>query len=86
MNVLEGKDPIHAEELKLTKNKTPEFWRYFKSHKKMMIRSMSATARSKAGMPSNKSGKPVKCYSNQSENINNKLTRQKEALAKNDKS
>ena len=85
-NMLEAKDPIHAEKLKLTKNETPEFWRYFKSHKKMMIGSMIARARSKAGMPSNISGNPVKCYTNQSESINSNLTRQKEALAKNDKS
>ena len=85
-NMLEAKDPIHAEELKLTKNETPEFWRYFKSHKKMTIRSMIARARSKAGMRSNRSGKPVKCYTNQSDSINKNLTRQKEALAKNDKS
>lgn len=44
---------------------------------------MIATARSKAGMPINMSGEPVKCYTNQSESINDKLTRQKEALAKN---
>ena len=78
--MLEAKDP------KLTKKETPKFWRYLKSHKKMMVKSMIATARSKAGMPSNMSGKAVKCYTNLSESINNKLTRQKEALAKNDKS
>ena len=47
-----------------------------------MIRSMIAKARSKAGMPKNISGKPVKCDTNQSESI----TVQKEALAKNNKS
>jgi len=47
-----------------------------------MIRSMIAKARSKAGMPKNISGIPVKCYTNQSESI----TLQKEALAKTDKS
>lgn len=46
---------------------------------------MIATARSKAGMPNDESGKPLKSYTNQSESINNKLTRQKEAIAKNDK-
>ena len=84
--ILEAKKPLEAEELKLTGKETPEFWSYLKSHKKMMKQSMIATARSKAGMPIDTSGKPVKCYTNQSESINNKLTRQKEALAKNDKS
>ena len=47
-----------------------------------MISSEISKARSKAGMPKNISGKPVKCYTNQSESI----TVQKEALAKNNKS
>ena len=84
--ILEAKKPLDAEELKLTGKETPEFWSYFNSHKKMMKQSMIATARSKAGMPIDTSGKPVKCHTNQSESINNKLTHQKEALAKNDKS
>ena len=46
---------------------------------------MIATARIKAGMPNRESGKPLKSYTNQSESINNKLTRQKEDMAKNDK-
>jgi len=36
-------------------------------------------------MPCDESGNPVKCYTNQSEAVNNKLTRQKEAMTKNDK-
>ena len=83
--ILEAKKPLEAEELKLTGKETPQFWSYLNSHKKMMKQSMIATARSKAGMPIDTSGRPVKCYTNQSESINNKLTRQKEALAKNDK-
>jgi len=46
---------------------------------------MIATARIKAGMPNDESGRPLKCYTNQSESINNKLTPQKEAMANNDK-
>ena len=84
--ILEAKKPLEAEELKLSGKETPEFWSYLNSHKKMMKQNMIATARSKAGMPMDTSGKPVKCYTNQSESINNKLTRQKKALAKNDKS
>ena len=84
--ILEAKKPLEAKELKLIGKETPEFWSYLNSHKKMMKQNMIATARSKAGMPMDTSGKPVKCYTNQSESINNKLTRQKKALAKNDKS
>lgn len=36
-------------------------------------------------MPLDPSGKPLRCYTNQSESINNKLTRVKEAVMKNDK-
>ena len=37
-------------------------------------------------MPLDSSGTPLKSYTNQSESINNKLTRQKEAMEKNEKS
>ena len=50
----------------------------------MMQKSMIATARQKAGMPLDTSGAPLKSYNNQSESINNKLTRQKEAMERND--
>ena len=42
-------------------------------------------SKTKAGMPNDESGKPLKSYTNHSESINNKLTRQKETMAKNDK-
>lgn len=51
--MLEAKESINAEELKLTGKETPEFWNYLDSHKKMMTKSMIATARSKAGMAIN---------------------------------
>ena len=54
------------EEVKLTGNKTPEFWSYVNTHKMMMKNCMSGMARSKAGMPNDKSGKPLKSYTNQS--------------------
>ena len=37
-------------------------------------------------MPCDEYGNPKKCYTNQSETVNNKVTRQKEAMTKNDKS
>jgi len=82
---LAAKEATHKEQVRLTGNETPEFWSYVNTHKKMMKKCMIATARSKAGMPNGESGKPLKSYTNQSENINNKLTRQKEAIAKNNK-
>ena len=41
---------------------------------------MIESARMKAGMPSDKAGNVLRCYTNQSEAVNNKLTRQKEAI------
>ena len=35
-------------------------------------------------MPCDRSGTPLGSYTNQSESVNNKLTRQKEAIVKND--
>ena len=46
---------------------------------------MIADARNKAGMPCDGSGVPLRCYTNQSESVNNKLARQKEAIVKNNK-
>ena len=50
-----------------------------------MKRSIVHTARKKTGMPCNASGKQKKHFTNQSETINNKLTRQKQAMEKKDK-
>ena len=82
----EAKESLDKEEQKLTGGKAPEFWNYIKAHKKMMKNNMIATARLKAGMPLDTSGTPLKSYTNQSESINNKLTRQREAMEKTDKS
>ena len=82
---LAAKEATDTEEARLTGNESPGFWTYVHTHKKMMKKCMIATARIKAGMPNDESGKPLKSYTNQSESINNKLTRQKEAIAKNDK-
>ena len=82
----EAKGLLEQEEEKLTGKSAPEFWNYISARKKMMQKGMIATARKKAGMPLEASGTPLKSYADQSESINNKLTRQKEAMAKNDKS
>ena len=75
---------LDEQETRLTSTSTPQFSIYLNSHRKMMKRSMIGSARKKPGMPCDQSGNPKKCYTNQSETINNKLTRQKEALTKND--
>ena len=41
---------------------------------------MIRNARKKAGMPTDKMGNVLRSYTNQSETVNNKLTRQKEAI------
>ena len=81
-----AQETLDEEERRLTGNQTPLFWKYLNSHKQMMKKCMIAPARKKAGMPLDKSGTPLRSYSNQSESINNKLTRQKEGMVKNDKS
>lgn len=83
--LLAAKEPLNTEEAKLTGRESPEFWIYLHNHRKMLKKCMIGTARKKGGMPIDKSGKPLKSYSNQSESINNKLTRQKEAMVKTDK-
>ena len=81
------KQVLEEQEKRLTSTSTPQFWNYVSSHEKMMKKSMISSARRKAGMPDvGESGKPALCFTNQSESVNNKLTRQKEAMTKNDKS
>ena len=72
---------LDEEEKRLTSTPSPQFWIYLSNNEKMMRRSMISTARTKAGMPSDKTGKVLRCYTNQSETVNNKLTRQKEAIS-----
>ena len=79
----EAKEPLDKEEQKLTGGKAPEFWNYIKAHKKMMKTNMIASSRLKAGMPLDSSGTPLKSYTNKSESINDKLTRQKGSHGKN---
>ena len=52
----------------------------------MMQKSMIATVQEKAGTPLDISSTPLKSYNNQWESINKKLTCQKEAMERNDKS
>ena len=62
------------------------FWKYINSHYKMKKKSVICSARNKAGLPFNsESDIPMRPYTNQSESINNILTRRKEAFQKTQK-
>ena len=80
-----AEEPLKKEEEKFTGADTSGFWLYLHGQRSMMKKCMIADARNKAGMPCDSSGVPLRCYTNQSESVNNKLTRQKEAIVKNDK-
>lgn len=80
-----AEEPLKKEEQKFTGADTSEFWLYLHGQRSMMKKCMIADARNKAGMPCDSSGVPLRCYTNQSKSVNNKLTRQKEAIVKNDK-
>ncbi|KAJ8019089.1 hypothetical protein HOLleu_42548 [Holothuria leucospilota] len=78
--MLAAKAKLDPLEVEITCKK-PEFCLYLENHSKMITTCMLATAREQAGMPNTNFGKAAKCYSNQSESINNKLTRAKEAIS-----
>ena len=73
------------EEGKRMTGKDPQFWAYLSVNEKMMKRSMIVKSRRKAGMPSDSNGKPLRCYTNMADSVNNKLTRQKEAVTRKEK-
>lgn len=80
-----SRELLETEETRITGRKFPQFWKYVNSHKEMIEKCMIGDARKRAGMPCDQFGTPLRSYTNQSESINNKLTRQKEAIVKNDK-
>ena len=79
------KDELEEEERRITGNEQ-HFWTYLSVNEKMMKDSMIAKSRRKAGMPSDSNGKPLRCYTNMAGSVNNKLTRQKEAVTRKEKS
>lgn len=86
--LLLSKDYLEGEERWLLGNDAtyqPLFWAYLKTNEKMMRECMVADAPWRTGMPLDKDGIPMKSYTNQSECINNVLTKQKESAIKNDK-
>ena len=76
---------METEETRVTGRKVPLYWKYVNRHKDMMEKCMVGNARKQAGMACDRSGMPLCSYTNQSESVNNTLTRQKEAIVKNDK-
>ena len=62
-----------------------QFWQYLDKNFDVMAKNMIAKARSKAHVPMDNQGKPERCYTHQSESLNNILTRRKELFIKNDK-
>ena len=67
-------------EKRLTATSSPKFGVYLSNKEKMMSRSMIKNARKKDGMPTDKMGIVLRSYTNQSETVINKLTRQREAI------
>ena len=72
---------LDEEEKWLTASSSPQFGAYLSNNEKMMRRSMIRNATKKAGRPTDKMGNDLRSYTNQSETVNNKLTRQKEAIS-----
>ena len=77
-----SRERLEREETRITARKVPFFWKYVDRNKEMTENCMIGNARKKAGMPCDQFGTPL---TNQSESVKNKLTRQKEAIVKNDK-
>ena len=80
-----SRERLEREETRITARKVPLFWKYVDRNKEMMENCMIGNARKKAGMPCDQFGTLLRSYTNQSESVNNKLTRQREAIVKNDK-
>lgn len=64
---------LDEQETRLMSTSTSQFSIYLDSHRKMMKRSMITSTRIKVGMPCDQSRNPKKCYTHQSEAVNNKL-------------
>ena len=73
---------LDEEEKRLTATSSPKFGANLSNNEKMMRRSMIRNARKKDGMATDKMGNVLRSYTNQSETVINKLTRQKKARPK----
>lgn len=82
------KDDLNKKERELLKKDDDyqsQFWQYLNKNFDVMAKNMIGKARSKARLPLDNEGKPERCYTHQSESLNNILTRRKELFIKNDK-
>ncbi|KAJ8018469.1 hypothetical protein HOLleu_43526 [Holothuria leucospilota] len=66
--------------LKEKENYESKFWKYIKKNERTMSENMVKSKRREAGMPDDGTGTPRRSYTNQSESLNNILTRQQEAV------
>ena len=60
----------------------PKFWSYLEERSEMMARHMVENAREEAGMAVGDDGKPLRCYTNCSESMNNVMRSAKETFLK----
>lgn len=81
-----AKSEIERKEREVLKRKDetfkPKFWSYLNDHFEMMACHMVANIREEAGMVVGDDGKPVCCYTNNSESINNVMRSAKETFLK----
>lgn len=84
-SVKDDMDKRETEVLKKDEGYHSQFWAYLDKNVAVMAKNMVAKARSKARLPQDEKGKPERCYTHQSESLNNMLTRRKEAFIKTDK-
>ena len=81
-----GKTAIEKREREVLKRKDgtfrPKFWSYLNEWFKMMASHMVASIRNEAGMVLGDNSKPVRCYTNNSESMNNVMRAAKETYLK----
>lgn len=78
-------DKREKEILKKDEGYQSQFWAYLDKNFAIIAKNMIAKARSKARLPLTENGTPERCYTHQSESLNNMLTRRKESFIKTDK-
>ena len=84
-SVKETMDRREREMLKKDEGYQSKFWAYLDKNFDVIAKNMISKARSKARLPIDHKAKPERCYTHQSESLNNMLTRRKEAFIKTDK-
>lgn len=81
-----AKEEIDSREREVLKREDegykPKFWSFLDEHSEMMGSHMVANVRKEAGMVVGDDGKPARCYSNNSESMNNVMRSAKETFLK----